>query len=903
MGLRAWLGRRNVERLFLLTWVLVSAMVVFTVGVYTYEIRPIVRMLQVTTVLGLLAGTLGFAVVLDALGLGKAMALTYALSMGIFAYLLLFSPSGSALVDGLDRLVFTSGPFRGAEVVSIGTIMLLPPAILAVGSLLVLVVPWTSFRSVGNGGSIAGASIYAIALIAVFYFPLHVFYLGDIVWAPACRPVSQSCYLHLTLEVTLIAHIVSLVISLPGLFGVLSAPSGSGPSDDRGSEPTTTDETVADWPMAGHDTARTGAVPGKVGPVSEPGTAWQRLPDGGSVAEAPVVDDGTVYAVCDDDSLLAVDLESGAVEWTVDLDGEASTPPVVTDRLAVVGTDDGVVAVHTSDGEEQWTAAGEITSLVAADEIYAGTTESVLSLSKHTGRQQWRTALDARVTDLAVGDGTVYAATRDGIVAVPDGDGDARWSADAPGRTPRVSLGSVVVASGRDGIRALDPETGDERWCDETSSGSSTVAVAHGRVYQTTVEAVRALDEGTGDQEWRTLVDATTGPSVVGETLYVGTDGDMVALDTADAGAYEFTHPVAGAMSAPAVVGNALVVHAADGSVTCATGELAPASTADATAETTVESDADGSDSEQHDEDREAEPTDADRGAEPTDTERDEAPAATAEPTTTAERFADDCPAFELARVLDDEGPVHFYDGRFVDEVGVTDAGVYVLAPDIAADEAARSAFTGAVREWQSISKNPHIATVYGSDTEPRPWVAFDSGTARLDEAITDLDGTDRFEVVSDLAEAIRTAGLYNFAHGGLTPEAVFLTDGEDRPEATVAGWGVLRDVRTTTDGSVPPTPYTAPEQLDGDDAGSRTDVYRLGAIATQVLTGDRTGERVDHLPRAIRDGTLWPSDDAEAFLSPPVAEAIREAMAVDPDERIASPYDFKRQLRAAIEG
>ena len=897
MGLWAWLGRRNVEGLLLLTWMLMSVMFVFTLGTQYGSIRSIVAMLQVTTVLGLLAGTLGFAVVLDALGLRKAMALTYTLSMGVFANLLLFSSSASGLVDVLDRLVFTPGPFRGVEVVSYNTVMLLPLVILALGFLIVLAVPWTSFSSVGNGGSVAGASIYAIALIAVFYFPLHVFYLGDIVWSPACRPVSLSCGPHHTIPTTFFAHIFSLFICLPGLYGVTGALFGSGTAAGTEVQPTTTDDTVADWPMAGHGPARTGAVPEKDGPASAPGTAWQLIPDGGAVDEATVVADGTVYAVCDDDSLLAIDVASGAVEWTAELEGEASTAPVVVGQQVVVGTDDGVVVVHGSDGEEQWTAVDDgVTSIAVADDIYVGTTELVLSLSRHTGRQLWRTSLDARVTDLAVDDGTVYAAKPYGVVAVPDDDGDVRWRADAPGRTTRVTLGSAVVVSGRHGVRALDPETGDERWRDETDDGSS--AVAHGLVYQTTATAVRALDEGTGEQEWRTLVDATTGPSVVGETLYVGTDGDLVALDIADAGAYEFTHSVAGVRSMPAVVGNAIVAHGTDGSVTCVTGELAPASTTD---ETAVEPDADVSDAEQGDGEQEVNPT-HDPEAEPADGEYDETPSG-GEPTTVAERFASECSAFESARIVDDEGPVHVYDGRFVDEVGETDAGVYVLAPDLAADEAARSAFTGAVREWQSISKNPHIATVYGSDTEPRPWVAFDSGTARLDEMIADLDGADRFEVVTDLAEAIRTAGLYNFAHGGLTPETVFLTDGDDRPEATVAGWGLLRDVRSTRAGSMQPTPYTAPEQLDGEDAGSRTDVYRLGAVATHVLTGDRPGEQVDHLPSGIRDGAFRPADDPALSLSPPVIEAIRGAMAVDPDERIASPYDFKRQLRAAIEG
>jgi len=257
--------------------------------------------------------------------------------------------------------------------------------------------------------------------------------------------------------------------------------------------------------------------------------------------------------------------------------------------------------------------------------------------------------------------------------------------------------------------------------------------------------------------------------------------------------------------------------------------------------------------------------------------------------TAAAEEFAADCELVRDAAGAVDHGAVQVYDVTTDDGA---DRQVLTIAPEYAADESAREAFRSPAQSWSGISENPHIATVFEVGSDPRPWVLFDGRGAPFSEAVRSMDRPERVGVVSDLADGLRTAALYNVTHGTVAPETVRIGD----RDAALTDWGVSLAVGTAVDDR-PVTPYTAPEQVDPDGVTSgATDVYRLAAVAYRLFTDRDPIEATDDLESAIRDGRIT-APTAVADVPSVLDDVLLRAMSPDQGERHGSAYAFKNDI------
>ena len=257
---------------------------------------------------------------------------------------------------------------------------------------------------------------------------------------------------------------------------------------------------------------------------------------------------------------------------------------------------------------------------------------------------------------------------------------------------------------------------------------------------------------------------------------------------------------------------------------------------------------------------------------------------------TAAGAFAAVCSAVGEADTVDESGPVHVYRGR----IDGRQRAILALAPSADTPETA-DAFTSRTRTWNGIAKNPHVATVVETDTDPRPWLAFDPADGALSAHVADLDHEARVDAIREVTEGLRTASMYNVVHTGLDPETIVIGD----DGAALADWGLTRAVERAG-GESPVTPYTAPEQLREDEPeGVHTDVYRLGAVAYRLLT-DRDPVGGADLETAILDGDV-PEPSTVADLPPGVDDVLLTALSVDPADRHDSAYAFWTQLNGAL--
>jgi serine/threonine-protein kinase len=151
--------------------------------------------------------------------------------------------------------------------------------------------------------------------------------------------------------------------------------------------------------------------------------------------------------------------------------------------------------------------------------------------------------------------------------------------------------------------------------------------------------------------------------------------------------------------------------------------------------------------------------------------------------------------------------------------------------------------------------------------------------------------------------EAAHKAGIF---HRDLKPENILLPENGIGPKVVDFGVAKMTDAAATAGstltagGTIVGTPaYMAPEQLRGGSVDGRADVFSLGVMTYEMLTG-----RLPFGGGSFIDIAMKQSEGANAVdgsgLTSPVAGVLRCAMALERDARPGSPITFAEELARA---
>ena len=158
-------------------------------------------------------------------------------------------------------------------------------------------------------------------------------------------------------------------------------------------------------------------------------------------------------------------------------------------------------------------------------------------------------------------------------------------------------------------------------------------------------------------------------------------------------------------------------------------------------------------------------------------------------------------------------------------------------------------------------------------------------------------------QIATQVAAALDHAHRRNVIHRDIKPGNILLQDGQ----AVVADFGIALAVtiaggsRITKTGLSPGTPeYMSPEQVTGDrQLDARSDVYSLGAVVYEMLTGDppHTGSSAQQIMMTIVTEDAPPVTTVRNAVPPHVVAAVAQSLEKLPADRFESAQAFAEAL------
>ncbi len=275
---------------------------------------------------------------------------------------------------------------------------------------------------------------------------------------------------------------------------------------------------------------------------------------------------------------------------------------------------------------------------------------------------------------------------------------------------------------------------------------------------------------------------------------------------------------------------------------------------------------------------------------------------------------------YEIAEPLGAGGMGEVYRAR--DSRLGRDVAVKVLPGHLSEHPEVRARFEREAKTVSSLN-HPHICTLFDvgreGDTDFLVMELIDGETLAARVAKGPLPLADVIKLGTQIADALDRAHRAGIVHRDLKPGNIMLT----RSGAKLMDFGLARatglggagggsatmDAFTqsptiaqplTAEGTIVGTfQYMAPEQLEGRETDARSDIWALGCVIYEMMTGRRAFEGTSQasLIAAIINSAPAPVSQFAPMTPPAMDRLVRQCLTRDPDERWQSAGDVRREL------
>jgi eukaryotic-like serine/threonine-protein kinase len=266
---------------------------------------------------------------------------------------------------------------------------------------------------------------------------------------------------------------------------------------------------------------------------------------------------------------------------------------------------------------------------------------------------------------------------------------------------------------------------------------------------------------------------------------------------------------------------------------------------------------------------------------------------------------------YQLQELLRSSGPADVYRGLELDTNRAV--AITVLAPVLTANPDYVASLKNEVVQILALD-HPNIAPIVSFD-EHGPY--FYLVTPLFRATLRDVLKTQgrvgvsaALDMAAQIASALTAIHGLGLIHRNIRPDNILLSDAQ----ALLTGFGIVRRVALENPGQAPTlagtnlvigTPYyMAPEQFTGAYVDQHADIYALGAVLYDLLTGQPP--HVAATPNAVVAQILTepivPPSRLNPAISPEVDTVVLRALARDPMQRYASADDMHATLLQAGE-
>jgi eukaryotic-like serine/threonine-protein kinase len=228
--------------------------------------------------------------------------------------------------------------------------------------------------------------------------------------------------------------------------------------------------------------------------------------------------------------------------------------------------------------------------------------------------------------------------------------------------------------------------------------------------------------------------------------------------------------------------------------------------------------------------------------------------------------------------------------------------GKYVAVKiPISMDAMTGKSFIAEMQNWTKLS-HPNIVRLYDFNIMPLPYFEEELCDSALSDQEKPLKSEEAAWILFNICEGLKFAHAHTIIHRDLKPQNILLKNGVPK----ISDWGLSRIISestTTTFTSFTPS-YAAPEQINNRVKDERTDIWQLGVILYELVTGVLPFNGDSMVEIGMNIVTKDPKIPGEINPDANVIDAVvMKCLEKDPAQRYQSVLELQKDIAMYLRG